>query len=46
MMKRKNTLAHSWVIGALYAAACPAFAQAVPAQTGEEADVASVVVTG
>ncbi|NGZ87848.1 TonB-dependent receptor [Duganella sp. SAP-35] len=46
-MKRKNTLAHSWVIGALYAMACPAFAQDAPAaQSGDEADVASVVVTG
>jgi len=54
MMKRKNTLAHSWVIGALYAMACPAFAQSVAAeppaapaaQAGEEAGVATVVVTG
>jgi outer membrane receptor protein involved in Fe transport len=54
MMKRKNTLAHGWAIGALCAMAGPAFAQAVPAeaspaptaQPGEEADIASVVVTG
>ena len=54
MMKRKNTLAHSWVIGALYAMSLPAFAQsaaadavaAPAAQPGEEADIASVVVTG
>lgn len=53
-MKRKNTLAQSWVIGALYAMACPAFSQAVAAETpatpteqaGEEANVATVVVTG
>ena len=51
-MKRKNTLAHSWVIGALYAMSLPAFAQSdaaapVPATApGEEADIASVVVTG
>lgn len=43
-MKRKNTLAHSWIIGALYGMAQPALAQVAPA--GDEVNIESVVVTG
>ena len=54
MLKRKNTLARNWAIGALCAVAGPAMAQTAPAESasapaapaGQEADIASVVVTG
>ena len=54
MLKRKNTLARNWAIGALCAVAGPAMAQTAPAESasapaapaGPEADIASVVVTG
>ena len=54
MLKRKKTTARNWAIGALCVAAGPVLAQSAPAEAsaapaapaGQEADIASVVVTG